>query len=1359
MVSNSGGNSPFRLEERWSEPQLSLDAEIGDLFSPDFSEQASEVASIVPRQLCTEDFFQSHMRRTQWVTEVSENPYGQLASLFPKVGKCPFFHFLKNTCNFESLYCYIKNHSADVTKGLKHESEEIKWMSHSVKQSFIEHLYLAFLTNNESVPKMFLIQLLELIYREETFEDRFKEKNLYPYIFKKILHDDYAALDRLSLEKSGLFCAEDRREIATVLTTLACLSGNAQVLERISPREFSYFKCEGSLYSPLEWLAIRGDLAILKKLKSFTNRNFATNWSNSQALSLSVEYNRFDFFLYCLTIECLAKNIPNVIILAIRLHRFPYFEKLLASMCFSDKEYSDFIMASIEYKNFQALKELLSCISVERLNEQVFSKREKTPIFYAVEIGFDAGLQLLLEGGADPTIPNSTGELPLHLAFRKNSKAIQKLIIGGGSFQHTYEPDQTGESIFDIAYHKDRALVEMKHFKSVLFFIFASKGSVSYPNAIKHLHNSLCKIIASGELYRLVTMRSELTFTFEWEKFPSDSMGLTASTDPQFSQSFSHKLNEELSLELSLELLKAAVKKGGDEEIMQLTRLYFYEEKLDIRLLESSEPPLLFELIKRRMFAILKHFFASYPFNLNICDANGRNALHYSIFYRDVETAHFLIDNFPHVVHLKDKQGLTPLHVACLANNSELALDLMNHVSLVAEETTCNLETPIHFLALSGVPNEPLLQRMLAKGFLIDGLNIKGLTPLHLACHRSGSYNMIKLLLKNGASPCIATPNGKTLLHLICLKNKTLTPNLIEILGLLESMGIDINARDIQGYTAFHYALNNNSDLELITKLLEMHADPKIAMEKNITPLHIASGQSNFAQLIPEFIKRGVDLYAEDELGKQPIDYALRASGLILVEEENAFKGWEGKTSPPISSSASLKALLQGGIEISKCRPIVFKSLILLEDEELFTLALDALGKGSSENAVKAYLEQALIILSNGYFLQKTSPLTSCEYFQKYSYKFRMLCARGVDIDVRNKEGKTILQRLCERPNNHHAIATLLHWEANFNLPYPNKEHETPYTMILERYSKEVGLRNFMHSYDVILNPVDSSGNSYLHHALKRLFVKEDKFLYKSIMRMIKQGADFTLPNRERVTPLHLMCRLSGRMDFDLGSLSIAAFLTPQNINLCDNQGFTPFLEMCLHTNDCFVLQEIAEKNGADLQLVTVTKESALHLVAKNKKLSSYNEDFIAKARMHLLAMDSKGYTPVEIALKNNLFLATLMLWPIKERIDQAGKDLALPLLQLDLSSKEKIAESEQRIFSIFSQREFSKSLYGPVFELFAALGKLTVIQQSLLERLKQENFEELCNDLKAKGYRSVEQLFALFFNTQARKRKRQNAN
>jgi len=180
---------------------------------------------------------------------------------------------------------------------------------------------------------------------------------------------------------------------------------------------------------------------------------------------------------------------------------------------------------------------------------------------------------------------------------------------------------------------------------------------------------------------------------------------------------------------------------------------------------------------------------------LDLVDANGDTALHYSAQYSQPRTMKLLLDAGART-DLLDKWSQTPLIMCASSYNWEG------------------------------------FQMLMAKNVDVNAVTPSGVTALHVAAGY-GELGMVKALLARGAKVNAAsTKKGETPLMNACSQ----WPHPYIITPLITA-GADINARDKTGKTALHHAISATLDVPLVEVLLRNGADPTLADNGGMTAI------------------------------------------------------------------------------------------------------------------------------------------------------------------------------------------------------------------------------------------------------------------------------------------------------------------------------------------------------------------------------------------------------------------------------------------------------------------------------------------------------------------------------------------
>jgi ankyrin repeat protein len=199
---------------------------------------------------------------------------------------------------------------------------------------------------------------------------------------------------------------------------------------------------------------------------------------------------------------------------------------------------------------------------------------------------------------------------------------------------------------------------------------------------------------------------------------------------------------------------------------------------------------------------------------------------------------------------------ITPLSAACVNGHQEIVL--------ILAKSGCDINMPFSFsLTKSVLSNNNNKSNKVIKDPIC-------LTPIALAIHY-GKVSVVNVLLGLHARWKCYDSEQLTLLH---HATRYISESTMPIISLLQSIGLFndvniINAVDIKGYTALHYACDNKS-LEIVKILLSSNANVNMRSSSEYacgdTPLLIAIKRKHFG-IVQVLLEYNSDIYLKNDSG------------------------------------------------------------------------------------------------------------------------------------------------------------------------------------------------------------------------------------------------------------------------------------------------------------------------------------------------------------------------------------------------------------------------------------------------------------------------------------------------------------
>ncbi|XP_041091119.1 B-cell lymphoma 3 protein-like isoform X2 [Polyodon spathula] len=203
----------------------------------------------------------------------------------------------------------------------------------------------------------------------------------------------------------------------------------------------------------------------------------------------------------------------------------------------------------------------------------------------------------------------------------------------------------------------------------------------------------------------------------------------------------------------------------------------------------------------------------------------------------------------------QDEDGDTALHIA-VVQGQELMVLALTHILQQGKrdlDTYNNLrQTPLHLAVITHQPQ--MVSHLVGQGASAMLLDRNGQTSIHLACEHSQQDCLQEILVRSQNKLDLEARNyqGFTPLHIAVNNNRK------DLLTTLLSRGADIDAVDIKsGRSPLIHAVENNS-LEMVNFLIEHGANVNAQSYSGNTALHSASGRG-LLDIARVLLKNGAD--------------------------------------------------------------------------------------------------------------------------------------------------------------------------------------------------------------------------------------------------------------------------------------------------------------------------------------------------------------------------------------------------------------------------------------------------------------------------------------------------------------------
>jgi ankyrin repeat protein len=635
------------------------------------------------------------------------------------------------------------------------------------------------------------------------------------------------------------------------------------------------------------------------------------------------------------------------------------------------------------------------------------------------------------------------------------------------------------------------------------------------------------------------------------------------------------------------------------------------------------------------------------------------------------------------LAHMQDKDGMTPLHIACKKGNVDVATHLVfegncnpsyhtlssNIYDNLDIRLACKDETDIELLkALANEQN-------VIKKYKYDYSDYDQRSPLHVACHHQNVL-AIELLIKLNGDVLCRDFLGRTPLHIACLKslrcvlplNPIMNNNIVNMCDnnkntplhlafeenhldivrfLLSNFMCDVNTKNGMGELPLHMACFNKN-LDMVKMVIERcdHSSINDQTNRKDSPIHLAckAGALDVVKFLVEEFNCKSSMILKNEDGKLPIDYACQHSLAMVkfVSEPCTVSDLRPQKYTP--RPVSWRLLFNRTLFYSQARPTTldiacsFGSLDIVE--YLITQKDCSLSALENNHSALGYACGLLCINSS-----KPGPvwldivkylIAECGYNPGVSIENQSVCdfacqQHNVElvkalticsIDITDlTSGNTLLHYACL-----HGCTEIIQFlvDRGCDQTIVNQNGE-----LAVHIASGISLKDTQLLTKCDINSLNADGETPLHIACKSEKVDILKYLVDDAK------CDINIPNAEGDHPLHIACQKS---------LKLECLVYEGDINCLDADEDTPLHIACLyHDYDMIKLLLSNQKCRADIAddddllalhyLVSPPKDQP-YLNTDKENLIKTVQSLHSRYSSAIERPDRFGYTPIEFAIK-----------------------------------------------------------------------------------------------------------------------------
>ena len=663
---------------------------------------------------------------------------------------------------------------------------------------------------------------------------------------------------------------------------------------------------------------------------------------------------------------------------------------------------------------------------------------------------------------------------------------------------------------------------------------------------------------------------------------------------------------------------------------IDIAHFLVHSKGADPSILDGSGQYLLHEACTSGNLSLVRILAASTTVNSR--DKNGNTPLHIACNKKHLDIAKFLIEEAPTQINtsIQNRCGNLALHIACEKHSLGL-IKLVSSCTCDPNVKNCAGNTPLH-VACKERDDGCVKYLVEKKGCDVSVQNNNGELPLHIAAD-TWSIKAVKLVghceVNSRAS------SGDTPLHIACRKGN---PKIVQY--LLEALKCDPNIQNENEELPLHIACLQAS-LEIVKLVSNCEADMQTSTGD--TPLHLACRTASSQKASYLLKQKHCNPDIQNAIGETPLHIACQEQDLQTVKLIGKF------AHKPNLATLSGDTPLHVACKSTKNMPRVYihqpqdvpsRDIVryLVMTKKCNQTIANNEGELPLHLACKYSVNLDLVkLVSNCNINSKTvdgnTPLhIACQEYKMEIVKY-LTVTKMCDTNIQNQKGVLPLHIACARGDLE--MAKLV---CKCNINAVTATGSTPLHLALSGSYHEDLIKFLISKEDCDLTLQNDGGKLPLHFACEKYSEK--------IVRLV-ETCDVNTKTLAGDTPLHIVCRRNhylyyGQNDKEAEVLKIVKYLVKErhcDLTIWNNEKELPLHIACQNCS-LDVVKFVSECN---VELQTATGDTPLHLACK-RGIPDLVEYLIKVKRCNPKAHNNDGELPLHIACKEHSKLEMVKL-------------------------------------------------------------------------------------------------------------------